>query len=97
MSEKPRFERIESVPGLQSKERYNEFPEHTPEEREKLDTTIEGYLAERTEPFTEVIDGDIDDILARYMEKGPELSPDVKISLRKTIRKMLGIKLQKEE
>ncbi len=97
MSERPRFEKIETVPDLQSKERDNELPEHTPEEREKLDTTIEGYLAERTEPLTEVIDGDIDDILARYMEKGPELSPDVKASLRKAIRRMLGIKLQKDE
>jgi len=71
--------------------------EVSPQETENLNVAIEGYLAERTDPFTEVIDGDVDDILARYIEKGPELSPDVKASLRKAIHRMLGIKLQKDE
>ena len=70
-------------------------PDISPEERENLNLAIEEYLAERPEPLTEVIYGDIDDILARYIEKGSELSPDVKVSLRKAIRRMLGIKLQK--
>lgn len=72
-------------------------PDISPEEGKGLDVAIEGYLAEQPEPFTEVVDGNIDDILARYMEKGPELSPDVKASLRKAIRRMLGIKLRKDE
>jgi len=71
--------------------------EVSPQETENLNAVIEGYLAERTDPLTEVIDGDIDDILARYMEKGPELSPDVKASLRKAIHRMLGIRLKKDE
>ena len=79
--------------------RSEEENEHelTPQETENLSEAIDGYLTEQPEPLSEVDDGNIDDILARYMEKGAELSPDVKASLRKAIRRMLGIKLQKEE
>ena len=69
--------------------------EHSPEEMEQLTSKVEEYLLDRSEPLVEVTDRDIDSVLSRYIEKGAELSPDVKVSLRKAIKKIFGVKLQK--
>ena len=61
------------------------------QEKEKLGSVIAEYLSEKPNHPAEFIDKDLDNILNRYVEKGPELSPDVKIALRNAIRRLLGI------
>ncbi len=61
-------------------------------EQERADAVVEEYLTEKGDSFTEIIDpDDVDKVLARLIEKGPELDPMVRASLRKAVRRALGL------
>lgn len=66
------------------------------ETEEQLRNAVKGYL-EGHPGFVEILDKELDDILSRLVEKGAELSPDVKRSLRKAAHFLLGIILEKEK
>jgi hypothetical protein len=74
-----------------SQERGPDEAEFSEEAQAEIKTVSDAYL-EEVGFSGKFQDKDIDTILARYTEKGPELSPDVKTSLRKAIRRYLGLR-----
>lgn len=78
-------------------EKHVEREQNPPEEialgdKERAERIVDEYLEEHP-GFSEVTDGNIDEILSRLIEKGAELSPAVKRSLRNAVRYCLGIRL----
>ena len=60
----------------------------SPVEESKVRTEVEAYLV--TNPLTEVSDTDIDTVLTKLIESGPELDPSHKNALRKTVEIWFG-------
>ena len=63
---------------------------------ERIQTLVDEY-AESHSGFTEVAHEDIDTIVSRLIEKGQELEPNVRDSLSKAVKFMLGAKIMERE
>ena len=79
-----------------SEREFNPLEEIPPEDGERLGQVVDDYL-EDNPGFSEVTDKDVDEILARLIEKGAELSPDVRRSLRRAAHHLLGIRLRQSD